>query len=107
MIYGKTEDGGVNVLRKRKDSLEAGVLRPLQEGKPIDGEVVQLHQRGKSPVFDVEVHVAGPKRQAAPAELSKGPPQVASGSYRKGWDQIYRSKSGSKRGTSKPNKLLN
>ncbi len=103
LVYGRTEDGtGLNVLRKRQDRVEAGVLRPLEHGKPIDGDVVQLHQRGESPLFDVEVHVQAPQRrkpqkQVSAPELSKGPPQVASSDYRKGWDLIYRSKANAKK----------
>jgi hypothetical protein len=94
LVVGKSASGEVNILRKRADRLEAGVLVPLQEGKPLRGEVVQLHPREGSPLYDVEVHVSRKELgtglpQAAASELS-GPAQVATDTYRKNWDTIYK-----------------
>jgi hypothetical protein len=119
LVWGKTKSGGMNILRKRADRIEAGVVEPLKEGSPIHGEVVQLHARPNSPLYDVEVHVprarelplgtgsvSGPETSAAGAAdsstsgassaalkraASGGPPQVATDTYRKNWDSIYRS----------------
>ena len=78
----------MNILRKRNDRLEAGTVAPLKEGAPIHGEVVQLKPRPNSPLCDVEVHVPAPARAAD----THGPAQVATDSYRKNWDQVYRRK---------------
>lgn len=88
LVWGKTKSGGLNILRKRADRVEAGVVEPLKEGVPIHGEVVQLHARQDSPLFDVEVHV--PRTTPAPNAPVAGPPQVATDTYRKNWDSIYK-----------------
>lgn len=83
-VYGKSTDGkSYDVLRQRGEAIEAGRLRPLDEGKPIHGEVVRLAPRQDSPVlFDVEVH------HDARASTS-GPAKVASDEYRRGWESIW------------------
>jgi hypothetical protein len=84
LVYGRSEDGKeYGVLRQRGSEIEAGTMRPLDEGKPIHGEVVRLKPRQESPVlFDVEV--------AHDARLSTGrPAKVASEQYRKGWESIW------------------
>ncbi|MGB5368683.1 MAG: hypothetical protein WBM75_11100 [Polyangiales bacterium] len=84
LVYSKSNDGnGYNVLRRRGDGIEAGRVRPLDEGKPLHGEVVSLKARSESPVlFDVEVH--------HDARASTGrPAKVASERYRQGWDSIW------------------
>lgn len=90
LIHGTTEDGkGLSVLRLRGDELESGAVRPLEEGKPIQGEVVSLRPRAERPwLCDVDVHVPAP--ESAPATTSrKGPAQVSSTRYRKNWDAIF------------------
>jgi hypothetical protein len=87
MVYGQSEDGrGYDVLRQRKGELEAGTVRPLDEGKPIHGEVVRLKPRQEAPfLFDVEVQ--------HDARVSTGrPAQVATDQYRKGWESIWAKK---------------
>jgi hypothetical protein len=87
MIVDRTEDNeGFQVLRRRDEDcpVEIGTLRPLREGKPIDGEVVSLKPRQEAPfLFDVKVEVES--RRGA----SVGPPQVATEEYRRGWDAIW------------------
>jgi hypothetical protein len=79
-----------DILRRRGDQLELGTVRPLEEGKPISGEVVRLRPRPQAPfVCDVEVQFDG--RPSQPSQLS-GPPQVASERYRRGWDAIYKAR---------------
>ncbi len=78
----------MNILRKRQDRIEAGTVQPLKEGVPIHGEVIQLKPRENSPLCDVEVHVPAATR----ASDHPRPAQVASDSYRKNWDQVYRRK---------------
>ncbi len=81
--HSPTEDGrGWNVLRRRGERLEAGVLHPAREGQPIHGELVRLSPREGTPLCDVEVlHDARP-----PTER---PALVASARYRDGWERIW------------------
>lgn len=101
-MHSPTDDGkGARVLRARRGRVEAGEVRPLEEGKPIHGDVVKLRAREGVPlVYDVDVEVpAQPATAAAPAtttEPSKpparkggGPPMVASDEYRNGWTAVF------------------
>lgn len=82
--HAPTADGtGIHVLRKRGESIEAGVLRAAQEGRPVVGELIALRPRSGTPLFDVEViHDARPRTKS-------GPPMVASAAYREGWARIF------------------
>ena len=86
-VYGKSDDGeSYDVLRRRGEGIEAGQVRPLDEGKPIHGEVVRLKPREDSPaLFDVEVHHDGRVSTGRPAK-------VASDRYRRGWESIWAEK---------------
>jgi hypothetical protein len=101
VVCGKDENG-LHILRRRSEDapLEAGVAQPLAEGKPIAGEVISMRRREDLPfVFDVTTELAG--RDAAPRGEHErqereddgaggdGPAQVATDSYRKGWDAIW------------------
>src|SRR5690349_11170353 len=82
MIVGRDSDGFQDLRRRAEDQpVEVGTLRPLQEGKPIDGEVVSMRQRKDLPfLFDVRTQLAAERR------TSDGPAQVATEEYRRGWD---------------------
>jgi hypothetical protein len=86
-----TADGnGVHVLRARDEQLETGELRNLEEGRPIQGEVVTLAPRKDNPrVCDVKDSY----RPSAPREREnakpKGPAQVATQAYRDNWDEVF------------------
>lgn len=87
LVYGQSQDGhGYDVLRQRNGEIQAGTVRPLDEGKPIHGEVVRLKPRQEAPfLFDVEVQ--------HDARTSTGrPAQVATDQYRKGWESIWAKK---------------
>jgi len=87
LVYGRSDDGkGYDVLRQRGAEIEAGRMRPLDDGKPIHGEIVRLKPREDSEVlFDVEVHHDGRSSTGRPAK-------VATDEYRKGWDSIWAEK---------------
>ena len=90
MVFGKDENG-VHILRRRSEEapIEAGLLRPMREGKPITGEVVSLTQRQDHPmVYDVRSEFGAPE-QAPDRQPGDGPAQVASDAYRKGWDAVW------------------
>jgi hypothetical protein len=96
LVHGITEDGqGLAVIRKREDKLEHGVVHPLENGKPIHGEVVRLTPRPECPVVcDVEVTMPAAAARAPsgdkPSVPRKGPAQVASARYRENWDAIWK-----------------
>jgi len=88
VVFGKDENG-THILRRRSEDapVEAGVLRPLQSGKPIEGEVVSLSPRPEGPLlFDVKSELPSP--YPAP-RATDGPAQVATDAYRKGWDAVW------------------
>lgn len=104
LVHSPTPDGaGVNVLRARNEGLEIGTMRPLEHGRPIHGEVVKLTPRAEMPMlYDVETEFSSTE-SSAPAEKAdrattasadraapSGPAQVASESYRKNWDTIWK-----------------
>jgi hypothetical protein len=103
LVHSPTPDGaGVNVLRARQEGIELGTMRPLEQGKPIHGEVVKLTPRTEAPMlFDAETEMAAPEPSRAAGEdrsagqlperaASAGPAQVASDTYRKNWDTIWK-----------------
>jgi len=81
---------GYRVIRKREETIELGEMRAVQEGRPLQGELVKLTPReGQDRVFDVEVVVSREELGHA------GPAQVATDAYRAGWDAIFGSGEGS------------
>ena len=102
LLYAPTDDGqGARVVRARHGAFEAGEVRPVKEGQPINqGELVRLLPREGTPaVCDVEVlHAPGEaspgargSTEAASNEraLRGRPAQVASDDYRTNWDRTF------------------
>jgi hypothetical protein len=91
LVFGPSDDGqGFKMLRRRAGTavVEAGTIRPLQEGRAITGEVVQLEPRPEAPfLFDCETDQELSTPSAEPALT--GPAQVATDEYRRGWDAIW------------------
>ncbi|MCU0677376.1 MAG: hypothetical protein MUE69_31870, partial [Myxococcota bacterium] len=84
LVHGRSEDGALQVIRKKGDELSAGELRPVEEGKPLRGNLLKLRPREDMPLLaDVEEEIA-----ITSPSLSK-PAQVATDSYRKGWDGLW------------------
>ena len=84
---------GLRVLRYRDRQLEAGAVRPLEHGKPLQGELVRLKPRREMPLIcDVDVELASPSPSDTgdAAVPKKGPAQVATDQYRENWDRIWR-----------------
>ncbi len=90
MIHGVSEDGEkLAVLRARGDRVEAGVVSKVQEGQPLQGELIKLTPNPDFPLLcDVKVEA----RINAPKLTHGGPAQVASPSYRANWDAIFSAK---------------
>jgi hypothetical protein len=95
LLRGKTADGeGASVIRMRPGQLEAGEVRPLKEGRPLQGggQVVRLASRPGIPnLYDVNVQYEAPsiKGVDAAALPAGGPPQVATSAYRESWDRTF------------------
>ncbi len=88
LIHGRGPDGVLKVLRKKGNELSAGELRPLEEGKPIAGDVLRLKPRPELPLLcDVQEEIALTRRRAGPA-------QVATERYRSGWENLWGNKKG-------------
>src|SRR5262245_46487697 len=81
LLYAPTDDGhGARVIRARDGALEAGEVRPVRDGQPINhGELVRLSPRSDAPcVCDVEtLH----PRPTVPIADDPGAP----GEHPKGW----------------------
>lgn len=99
VLGAESPDGkSVGVVRLREGQVEIGKVQPLEEGKPIVGEVVKLTPRPEAPrVCDVEVQYR-PATAAkveprgtgeAPPRARVGPPQVATDEYRRNWEAIW------------------
>jgi hypothetical protein len=92
-VHGPAEHGeGLRVIRKREESIEIGEIRPVQEGRPLQGDLVKLKPRqDHGRLFDVEVLVARDELPGA-ALGHAGPAQVATDTYRSNWDAIFGSR---------------
>lgn len=103
IVHGRTEDQkGLKVLRARPERLELGEVRPLKEGQPLTGDVVQLKPREGAPwICDVETQfrhseLPGAAKKASDSATSRhpGPARVATDAYRENWDAIWKRGSG-------------
>src|SRR5262249_46985396 len=93
LVFGKNEQG-IHILRRRDENapIEAGLLQPLVEGRPITGELISMRRREDLPfLYDVKSELAArdADADAEPRAAGAGPSQVATDSYRKGWDAIF------------------
>ena len=95
VVCGKDAQG-LHILRRRSEDgpIEAAVAQPLTEGRPIRGEVISMRQREDVPfVFDVKTELDTSDVSESPTSPSiDGPAQVATNSYRAGWDAIWGSR---------------
>jgi hypothetical protein len=102
VVCGKDAQG-LHILRRRSEDgpIEAAVAQPLTEGRPIRGEVISMRQREDVPfVFDVKTELETSDDPASHsgrasidgAQTKDGPAQVATNSYRAGWDAIWGSR---------------
>lgn len=91
-VHSKVESGeGFRIIRKRADVIEVGEIRPVQEGKPLTGEMIKLTPRQEhEQIFDVEVLVSREEALGNRGALGHaGPAQVATRAYRSNWDAIF------------------
>lgn len=99
MIHGKTDDGaGAKVLRARPGRIDAGEVRPMQDGKPLgSGEIVRLERRqgsDQTPLYDVHVEHSLDAQAPAPARATDKPAQVATREYRDSWERTFGARRG-------------
>jgi len=98
LLLGSTPDADrLAVLRKRGERVEAAVLARAEHGQPIHGDLVRLTPREEPRLFDVETLHEAPRRDAG------GPAQVASPSYRDGWERVFAKKKPARRPAALPN----
>jgi hypothetical protein len=91
IVCGKDEQG-LHILRRRSEDgpVEAAVAKPLTEGRPITGEVISMRRREDLPfLFDVTSEIDASGKPVVATEGAARPAQVATPSYRKGWDAIW------------------
>jgi hypothetical protein len=91
-VHGPAEHGeGLRVIRKREDVIEIGEIRAVQEGRPLQGDLVKLKPRREHDrLFDVEVLASREELGQKPASLPHaGPAQVATETYRANWEAIF------------------
>ena len=106
LLYAPTDDGkGARILRSRDGNLEAGEVRPVKEGQPLQGgELVRLEPRADAPcVCDVQVLHEQKRAEgdtAAAPESTGRPAQVATDDYRMNWDRVFGGASRAKRDSS-------
>ena len=104
LIHGRTPNGErLRVIRKHREHIELALVKPLEQGVPITGEVVSLKPRPEFPLLcDVKVELEAPpaadvatRRREVPAggrPAHGGPAQVATDRYRENWDKIWKRK---------------
>jgi hypothetical protein len=90
-VHSPAESGdGLRVIRKREETIEVGEIRAVQEGRPLQGDLVKLKPRREHDrLFDVEVVMSRDELQPKAALGHAGPAQVATESYRANWDAIF------------------
>ncbi|HMJ53010.1 MAG TPA: hypothetical protein VK540_13070 [Polyangiaceae bacterium] len=98
LLYAPTDDGkGTRILRARGGNIEAGEIRPVKDGQPLQGgELVRLEPRSDAPCI-CDVHVLHETQRREPSspppapsvEPSGRPAQVATEDYRVNWDRVF------------------
>jgi hypothetical protein len=94
LIHGRTDDGrGLKIIRRRDNQIEAGAVLPVEDGKPLQGDLVRLKPRKGFPLLcDVETEFALPdsaRPRQTQQRTEKGPPRVTTDAYRRNWDTIW------------------
>jgi hypothetical protein len=83
----------LHVVRSRDGDIGLGIVRPVEEGRPIDGDIVRLKPRKDLPLLcDVEHVLSIPDTPTRPAPAGRshpGPARVSSEEYRRGWEQVF------------------
>ena len=76
--------------RRRKGEVEAAVVRPVEPGRPIHGDLVKLKPRKEFPLLcDVETLLADPEGHAEVVSRHDGPERVTTDAYRRGWESVF------------------
>jgi hypothetical protein len=61
-------------------TVRTGVMKPMEDGKPIEEDAILLEQREGTGLYNVVGSVS---------DLKKGPSKVNSPAFRDGWDRIF------------------
>lgn len=98
LVLGETDNGDVVGLHAADGEVAPALLRPVEEGQPIDQKLIRLSERPESnALFNVETLYD-------PAEIDDhprraGPARVATSAYKSGWERVF----GNSNHTDKPN----
>jgi hypothetical protein len=80
----------IHVLKPGEDGIETAVLRPVEHGQTLTGDLVRLHPHKNLPmVAELETVLRHPDSSLQAARSHKGPAMVASEAYRRGWDAVF------------------
>jgi hypothetical protein len=82
--------GGIRGIYKDDKGVSLREFRPVEEGKPIMGELAKLTPREESRLMDAEI-MSLPSTPVAPTSTTghEGPAKVNSEAYRQGYDRIF------------------
>jgi len=82
VIPGPSLPGGARMcLHHGTDhTIRTGVMKPMEDGKPIEEDAVLLEQREGTGLYNVVGSVS---------DLKKGPSKVNSPAFRNGWDRVF------------------
>jgi len=94
LIHGMNPDRNeLHVIRNRHGEIQAGVLRDLEEGRPIHGDIVKLKPFRKFPLLcKVETILSADEfneERQSPEPAHPGPAMVATEAYRTGWERVF------------------
>ncbi len=81
---GEDRDIRPFVRRRPGQDFEAGLMRPVRDGEPLDQDAVFLEHKGPGPVYRV-TNVFEPKESGIRSRPSTD-------DYRDGWDRIFGNK---------------
>lgn len=80
----------LHVVRSKGGEVGLGIVRPVEEGRPIDGDLVRLKPHKDMPLLcDVEEVLSVPKPPAPAGPPHPGPACVSTDAYRRGWEQVF------------------
>lgn len=90
LIHGVNEKRGeLHVLRHRGDKIEPGVVKPIEEGKPIFGDLVRLKPKPEFPLICEVEEILRYEDHDRESGHHSGPPRVTTEAFRRGWDAIF------------------
>lgn len=88
LVLGETDNGDVVGLHAADGEVAPTLLRPVEEGRPLDQKLVRLSERPESAaLFDVETLYDPVNESRSPTHA--GPARVATSAYKSGWERVF------------------